>query len=174
MAVSVSALWNPHVDQGIHHHRQLRGLHHHRRIIPDSPLSITAARLALSEPFQVMHAPDQCRQPCSQRLQSIVERIQQDDTLLPCALIMCIHRLRAKYQNLAIALFLAARSKCACVLVGPGIAFVTVIAWIPGHAASYFGRASSIPGEFSPSCKLPVYPGLPKTYQPHPETSAKR
>ncbi|KAK9908098.1 hypothetical protein WJX75_002714 [Coccomyxa subellipsoidea] len=27
-----------------------------------------------------------------------------------------------------------------------GIAFVTVIAWIPGHAASYFGRASSIPG----------------------------
>ncbi|BDA45163.1 Adenine/guanine permease AZG1 [Coccomyxa sp. Obi] len=27
-----------------------------------------------------------------------------------------------------------------------GIAFVTVIAWIPGHAASYLGKASSIPG----------------------------
>lgn len=28
-----------------------------------------------------------------------------------------------------------------------GIAFVTVIAWIPGHAASYLGAASSVPGE---------------------------
>jgi adenine/guanine/hypoxanthine permease len=27
-----------------------------------------------------------------------------------------------------------------------GIIFVTVIAWIPGHAASYLGSASPIPG----------------------------
>ena len=27
-----------------------------------------------------------------------------------------------------------------------GIAFVTVIAWVPGHAASYLGQSSSIPG----------------------------
>lgn len=33
---------------------------------------------------------------------------------------------------------------CFCRL--PGIAFVTVIAWIPGHAASYLGKASTIPG----------------------------
>ena len=29
---------------------------------------------------------------------------------------------------------------------GAGIAFVTVIAWIPGHGASYLGASSAIPG----------------------------
>ena len=28
-----------------------------------------------------------------------------------------------------------------------GIAFVTIIAWIPGHAATYLGQHSQIPGQ---------------------------
>lgn len=30
-----------------------------------------------------------------------------------------------------------------------GILFVTIIAWIPGHAASYLGKTSNLPGELS-------------------------
>ena len=38
--------------------------------------------------------------------------------------------------------------QCSCsVGLHAGIAFVTIIAWIPGHAATYLGQHSQIPGQ---------------------------
>ncbi len=40
-----------------------------------------------------------------------------------------------------------------------GIAITTIISWIPGHAASYLGPGSNLPGE----CHAYIYERLPQT-----------